>query len=149
LKTQSLEAQPDPASDPLSDGSTSTVIKKVYYPAFITPDTYKEFMLPHAAAGYGHLFSLTFTHPAAARAFFDALGCEKGPSLGTNFTLSCPFVILAHYTELEWARGYGVDPDLVRISVGLEDVRVLRRWMESALEAARKAVAGLALASQA
>ena len=100
-------------------------------------------MLPHPNAGYGHLFSLTFTHPVAARAFFDALGCEKGPSLGTNFTLSCPFVVLAHYTELEWAKSYGVDPDLVRISVGLEDVSVLRRWIEHALEAARKAVEGL------
>jgi len=57
--------------------------------------------------------------------------------------LSCPFVILAHYTELEWAKSYGVDPDLVRISVGLEDASVLRRWIEYALAAARKAVEDL------
>ena len=119
------------------------MIKKVYYPAFVTPDIYEEFKLPHPNSGYGHLFSLTFTHPTAARAFFDALGCEKGPGLGTNFTLSCPFVILAHYTELDWARSYGVDPNLVRVSVGLEDASVLRRWFENALEVARKAVEDL------
>ena len=136
LQSQSLEARPN------SD-LKNKVIKKVYYPAFITPETYDAFKLPHADAGYGHLFSLTFTHPAAARAFFDALGCEKGPSLGTNFTLSCPFVVLAHYTELEWAKSYGVDPDLVRISVGLEDAGVLRRWVEHALEAARRVVEDL------
>lgn len=54
--------------------------------------------------------------------------------------MSCPFVLLAHYTELEWARSYGVDPDLVRVSVGLEDASVLRRWFDKALEVARKAV---------
>lgn len=140
LESQSLEARPRSASDPQSDVPEPKIIKKVYYPAFITPDTYEEFRIPHPNAGYGHLFSLTFTHPVAARAFFDALGCEKGPSLGTNFTLSCPFVVLAHYTELEWARSYGVDPDLVRVSVGLEDAEKLRRWFEKALDVARKVV---------
>jgi cystathionine gamma-synthase len=140
LESQSLEPRTNSASDPQIGDLKCKIIKKVYYPAFITPDAYEEFKLPHPNAGYGHLFSLTFTHPAAARAFFDALGCEKGPSLGTNFTLACPFVILAHYTELEWAKSYGVDPNLVRISVGLEDASTLRGWIEYALEAARQAV---------
>jgi cystathionine gamma-synthase len=73
-------------------------------------------------------------------AFFDNLGREKGPSLGTSFTLACPFVILAHYTELEWAQGYGVDPYLVRMSVGLEKEDILVRWIERALECAEEAV---------
>jgi len=140
LESQSLEARPNSGSDPQFDGSTAKVIKKVYYPAFITHDTYEEFRIPHPNSGYGHLFSLTFTHLVAARAFYDALGCEKGPSIGTNFTLASPFVLLAHYTELEWARSYGVDPNLVRVSVGLEDASVIRRWFDKALEAARKAV---------
>ena len=29
----------------------------------------------------------------------------KGPSLGTNFTLACPYTILGHYLELDWAAG--------------------------------------------
>jgi cystathionine gamma-synthase len=31
------------------------------------------------------------------QAFFDALDTHKGPSLGTNFTLACPYTLLAHY----------------------------------------------------
>ena len=143
LQSQSLETWPNSASDPPYNDLKCKVIKKVYYPAFVTPDTYEEYKLPHPNSGYGQLISLTFTHPAAARAFFDALGSEKGPSFGANFTLSSPAVILAHYTEMEWAQGYGVDPDLVRISVGLEDASVLRGWIEHALEAARQAVENL------
>ncbi|PVG01413.1 PLP-dependent transferase, partial [Serendipita vermifera] len=145
LYSRSLEAankQQDKAQEP-SSSSASThaqqpVVKKVYYPKWIDTDTYNSFKSPQG--GYGGLFSITFTSPVAAKAFFDNLGCEKGPSLGTNFTLACPFVILAHYTELEWAQGYGVDPYLVRMSVGLEKEEVLVRWIEHALECAEEAV---------
>ena len=37
-------------------------------------------------------------------AFFDALEVQKGPSLGTNFTLACPYTVLAHYM-VPWAEG--------------------------------------------
>jgi cystathionine gamma-synthase len=61
---------------------------------------------------------------AVIQVFFDALNVFKGPSLGTNFTLACPYTLLAHYTELDWAEGFGVDRRLVRVSVGLEHVDV-------------------------
>jgi cystathionine gamma-synthase len=38
--------------------------------------------------GYGGLFSITFHSTPEAIAFFDALDTAKGPSLGTNFTLT-------------------------------------------------------------
>ena len=72
-------------------------------------------------------------------AFYDALDTAKGPSLGTNFTLTSPYVLLAHYQELEWASSFGVDPDLLRISVGLEDG--LEETFSNALKAAEAAVA--------
>jgi len=72
--------------------------------------------------------------------FFDALSCDKGPSLGTNFTLACPYTILAHYNELEWAASYGVEKGLVRVSIGLEDREELEIMFLGALEAAEKAV---------
>ncbi|KAE8187210.1 hypothetical protein A4X06_0g7056 [Tilletia controversa] len=87
--------------------------------------------------GYGGLFSIFFTTPLRAQVFYDALRCHKGPSLGTNFTIASPYAVLAHYTELEWAAGFGVDPDLVRVSVGLEEERVLLCDFEDALVAAR------------
>ncbi|KAL9939610.1 hypothetical protein V8E36_001427 [Tilletia maclaganii] len=88
--------------------------------------------------GYGGLFSVFFTSPARASAFYDALRCQKGPSLGTNFTLASPYALLAHYTELDWASSFGVDANLVRVSVGLEEESALIADFNDALEAARR-----------
>lgn len=76
-------------------------------------------------AGYGCLFSIVLRDQFNTQAFFDALDVCKGPSLGTNFTLSCPYTLLAHYTELPWAAQYGVSSRLVRVSVGLEEFQVI------------------------
>ena len=89
--------------------------------------------------GYGGLFSLVFANAPAAHAFFDALPFYKGPSLGTNFTLACPYTILAHYAELPWAATFGVRETLVRVSVGLEERQWLLDAFRTALEAAKAA----------
>ncbi|KAF7796380.1 hypothetical protein EIP86_007557 [Pleurotus ostreatoroseus] len=90
--------------------------------------------------GYGGLFSLVFASAPAAHAFFDALPFYKGPSLGTNFTLACPYAVLAHYGELAWAQACGVDPGIVRVSVGMEERGVLLGGFDRAVRAARRAV---------
>ncbi|KAI1087753.1 PLP-dependent transferase [Rostrohypoxylon terebratum] len=96
------------------------LVTNVYYPKYNeSRPHYEVCKLP--SGGYGGLLSCTLKTKAHAMAFFDALETAKGPSLGTNFTLTSPYVVLAHYQELEWAAGYGVDPDLLRVSVGLED----------------------------
>lgn len=118
-------------------GIPSAVVNEVFYPKYTTPTNYLRCKL--AEGGYGGLFSLTFTSLAASKAFFDALPCHKGPGLGTNFTLACPYTILAHYTELDWATGHGVEEGLVRVSVGMEDRDVLLRSFEIALKAAESA----------
>ncbi|ORX33640.1 putative cystathionine gamma-synthase [Kockovaella imperatae] len=117
------------------------VIKKVWYPRYSSPETYeKARRLPTLGkGGYGGLFSLTFTSLEASQAFFDALQCAKGPSLGTSFTLASPYTILAHYLELDWAAQFGVEAGLVRISVGQEDGQVLRSWFEASVKAAEEA----------
>lgn len=86
--------------------------------------------------GGGGLFSLVFDDPARAPRFFDALRVSKGPSLGTNFTLACPYTLLAHYDELEWTAQCGVPAHLVRVSVGLEDADDLRQRFDEALAVA-------------
>jgi cystathionine gamma-synthase len=135
---------PEPSE--LASSPESFVLKEVYYPKFMTPENYRASLRPpnpatnFAGGGYGALFSLTFTSVLASRTFFDALPCYKGPSLGTNFTLSCPYTILAHYGELDWAKGWGVEKGLIRISVGLEDPELLLEWAKSALGAAEEAV---------
>lgn len=120
-----------------------TVVKEVYYPRYITPENFALAQrLPSTGkGGFGGLFSLTFTSIAASRAFFDALECCKGPSLGTNFTLACPYTILAHYMELDWASGFGVEAGLVRVSVGLEPIETLLASFARAVDAAEQAEA--------
>ncbi|KAF3479982.1 cystathionine gamma-synthase [Arthroderma uncinatum] len=115
----------------------SPLVKDVYYPkSSLTKPFYDKCRNPDG--GYGGLFSVTFHSPEAAAAFFDNLGVMKGPSLGTNFTLSCPYTILAHYQELDWAKSLNVPFDLVRISVGLEDVNDMKKRITHALEAVEK-----------
>ena len=88
--------------------------------------------------GYGGLLSVVLhdaerTTPAA----FDALEVCKGPNLGTNFTLCCPYTILAHYNELDFAESCGVSRWLLRISVGTEPIDDLWTRFETALHAGR------------
>jgi cystathionine gamma-synthase len=120
---------------------TSPIVKEVYYPKH-SPTRANYDHCRNANGGYGGLLSVTFKNTAQAVTFFDKLETAKGPSLGTNFTLSSPYVILAHYGELEWAGHFGVEADLVRISVGLEDAAGLRAKAERALAAAAQAPVG-------
>ncbi|PNS21258.1 hypothetical protein CAC42_1037 [Sphaceloma murrayae] len=107
-------------------------IKQVNYPK-TSPSRqyYEQYRL--SGGGYGGLLSCTFYSMEDAIAFYDSLDTAKGPSLGTNFTLASPFVLLAHYTELDWAAQYGCEANLVRFSVGLEEEAELRRIFEVAL----------------
>ncbi len=106
-------------------------IKQVYYPKYITPDTYNRLKRP--GAGYGGLFSVTFSSEQKAIDFYDNIEICKGPSLGTNFTLACPYTLLAHYHELDFAAKFGIEANLIRISIGLEDADDLVSKFEKAL----------------
>lgn len=108
-------------------------VKKVYYPKY--NDCRPNYDACRTrTGGYGGLFSVTFKQKAQAVAFFDAIDTAKGPSLGTNFTLTSPYAILAHYSELDWAAKFGVDANLVRVSVGLEETQSLRQIFIDALK---------------
>ena len=73
--------------------------------------------------------------------FYDTITVMKGPSFGTRFTLLCPFMYLAHYDLVTAAEGrallraVGIDPDLIRISVGIEPYEALVPVFEAALKA--------------
>lgn len=113
------------------------LVKRVYYPKVNPTRAYYE-ACRVPGGGYGGLLSVTFKEKTRAMAFFDAVETAKGPSLGTNFTLSSPYALLAHYQELDWAAQFGVDPDLIRISVGLEETEELRDIFLRALQAAQQ-----------
>ena len=85
--------------------------------------------------GYGCLLSFELKGGLEeTRAFYDSLRISKGPSLGTKFTIVCPYVQLAHYNELDWAESFGIPSKLIRVSVGLEDIEELWEIFDSALE---------------
>lgn len=95
-------------------------VADVFYPARVDRTNYERFLRP--GGGYGGLFSVVLRDAAAkTERFFDTLQIPKGPNLGTSFTLCCPFTILAHYRELDFAENCGISRHLIRVSVGLED----------------------------
>lgn len=151
LRSRSLRPISESSPPSESDSSQSQphsqrkpVLKDVFYPKWISRENYDIYRRPSSSSSsnstnttnFGALFSLTFTSPLAAHAFYNALPCAKGPSLGTNFTLSCPYTILAHYHERGWAAEYGIEEGIVRVSVGMEAPGVLVGWMGEALDAA-------------
>ena len=109
-------------------------VEKVWYPKFTTADAYD--VIRRKNGGYGGLISFVLKNRKRTPRFFDALKISKGPSLGTEFSLCCPYTLLAHYDELEWAEGCGLDKHLIRISVGVEDVMEIESRLSEALDLA-------------
>ena len=107
-------------------------IEKVWYPKWEFADAYEAVRRP--TGGYGSLITFLPRHAeTTSPQIYDRMEFCKGPSLGTVFTLACPFTLLAHYTELDWAEACGVSRYLIRISVGLESPTELWRQLDAAL----------------
>jgi cystathionine gamma-synthase len=107
-------------------------VEQVWYPKWEFSEAYEAVRRPNG--GWGALITfLPKNGQARSPGIYDRLAFCKGPSLGTVFTLACPFTLLAHYTELEWAESCGVSRYLIRISVGLEDPEDLWQRLERAL----------------
>ncbi len=115
--------------------NNNPAIESVYYPALADKDMYDRFR--RADGGYGGLLSFVLKDaPSVTETFYDALEITKGPNLGTSFSLCCPFVLIAHYDELDWAESAGASRYLIRISIGLEPADVLIARIQSAIDAA-------------
>ena len=113
-------------------------VRTVFYPGSTEGDRamYNTFLRDGHGPGFGCLLSMLPASHLNTEKFYDALQLHKGPSLGTSYTLVCPYVLLAHFCELDWAKSYGLDQSLVRISVGLEDFEVLRDKFAAAFDCA-------------
>jgi cystathionine gamma-synthase len=108
-------------------------IERVWYPQWEDAEAYEKLRRP--GAGWGGLISLLPRNAAAwAPRIYDALPICKGPSLGTIYSLACPFTLLAHYKELDWAESCGVSANMIRISVGLEEPDALWERIRPALD---------------
>lgn len=105
-------------------------VETVWHPSLTAREHYDA--ARRAKGGYGGLLSFTLKAPKKTPKVYDALRISKGPSFGTPFTLACPYTLLAHYDELEWAEQCGVSPHLIRVSVGLEPAEdILARFTEA------------------
>ncbi|MCB1124213.1 MAG: PLP-dependent transferase, partial [Verrucomicrobiae bacterium] len=71
--------------------------------------------------------------------FYDTCRISKGPSFGMDRTLMSPFMYMAHYDIVsredgkDELRAYGLNPDLIRISVGTEPIEQIIAAFDEAL----------------
>lgn len=86
---------------------------------------------------YGAVFTIELNKPLSE--FYDRARVVKGPSFGTSFTMMCPFMYLAHFDDVstEEGRAYlqkcGLNPELVRVSSGAEDLAEIIQALEEGL----------------
>ena len=109
-------------------------VAQVWHPSLTCRENYDR--LRRRNGGYGGLLSFVLKSPKKTPKVYDALRLSKGPSFGTPFTLVCPYTMLAHYHELEWAEGCGVPANLLRVSCGQEPISRLTAAFEEALSLA-------------
>ena len=88
----------------------------------------------------GCLFSMELS--IELQGFYDELSLLKSPSFGCKFSLACPYLYLAHYDMVSTENGRatlrkaGLNPDLLRVSVGAEPVDQLIGVFEEAFDRA-------------
>lgn len=109
-------------------------VAQVWHPSITNRENYDA--VRRRGGGYGGLLSFVLKNPKKTPKVYDALKLSKGPSFGTPFTLVCPYTMLAHYPELEWAEGCGVPANLLRVSCGLEPTGTLISAFSEALDQA-------------
>lgn len=108
-------------------------IDRVWYPGLHPSPVYERLRKP--GGGYGAVVSfLPRDAESNSSRIFGKLAVSHGISLGTKYSLVCPYVQLAHYRELEWARECGIDPLLLRVAVGTEPTHDLLGRFRQALE---------------
>lgn len=82
---------------------------------------------------------ISFSVDGPLEKFYDRLRLPKGASFGMKTTLVCPFVFTAHYELVtsergrETLRAAGLDPELVRLSLGNEPAQEIIAVLAEAL----------------
>lgn len=107
-------------------------IESVWHPSIKNKDLYDKFL--NQDGGYGGLLSFLLKNPEEHTIpFYNKLKISKGPNLGTSYSLCCPFIMLAHYNELEWVEDIGISRWLIRLSIGLETTEEIIKRLDDAL----------------
>ena len=107
-------------------------VEQVFYPGLAPAPAYDALRKP--SGGYGAVVSfLPRDAETNSPRIYGKIAVSRGISLGTSYTLVCPYVQLAHYDELAWARDCGIDPYLLRVAVGTEPWSDLQARFAAAL----------------
>lgn len=89
------------------------------------------------AGSPGSMITIDLVKPLVE--FYNRCRISKGPSFGMDLTLMSPFMYMAHYDLVSEKSGqkdlksYGINPDLIRISVGTEPIEQIIEAFEEAL----------------
>ncbi|KAI1118985.1 cystathionine gamma-synthase [Nemania sp. NC0429] len=106
-------------------------VARVWYPPYSPGSGHLGAFLRKPAAeypapGYGCLLSVEFETVERAAAFYDAVNLFQGPHLGAHLTIAMPYNFMVYgKDDPELHAAYGLKPQQIRISVGLEDEEVL------------------------
>jgi len=106
-------------------------VAEVWHPSLTSTSNYEAIM--RKGGGFGGLMSFVLKNQKKTAKVYDTLRLSKGPSFGTEFTLVCPYTLLAHYHELDWAEACGVSANLLRVSCGLEPLDSILSAFDEAL----------------
>jgi cystathionine gamma-synthase len=122
--------------------ATHPAVESVWHPGLGPCPHYEALRKP--TGGHGAVLSFLPRHAGKTTpGIFEKLRVNRGISLGTSYTLACPYVQLAHYHELDWARSCGIDPYLLRVAVGSEPVTdLIARFDQALCEAQEKSGLG-------
>ncbi len=111
-------------------------VKRVYWP--LSPESRGNYLgIARTPGAVGGMLSFTLKTPLAP--FYDAVRLPKGPSFGMKNSLISPFIYIAHYDLVKNAAGRaelaagGIEPDLLRLSVGTEPVEDIITALAEAL----------------
>lgn len=111
-------------------------VKNVFW-AHTAPSRANYAQIARSPNSVGGMISFTVRKPLAE--FYDKLRLAKGPSFGMTTTLICPFIYLAHYDLVTSADGRaelaasGLDPELLRLSIGIEPAQDIIAALAEAL----------------
>ncbi|KAI0539992.1 cystathionine gamma-synthase [Xylaria digitata] len=115
-------------------------VTRVWYPPYSPGSNYLESFLrkpttEYPAPGYGFLLSVEFETVELATAFYDALNFFQGPHIGAHLTIAMPYNATVYGRDKpEVHAAYGLKPQQIRITVGLEDQEVLLKRCAEALD---------------
>jgi cystathionine beta-lyase/cystathionine gamma-synthase len=111
-------------------------VKRVYWP--LSLESRGNYLgIARTPESVGGMLSFTLKTPLAP--FYDAVRLPKGPSFGMKNSLLSPFIYIAHYDLVKNAAGRaelaagGIEPDLLRLSVGAEPVEDIIAALAEAL----------------